>query len=277
MTSAKTPTAKAGTAVATPKDHDLALYQQYEDDAGAGFEEANRDAFAIPFLVRLQDLSPQVKPKMAGYIKGAKPGQILQSVSQELYGECRVIPCYFSQVFIEWTPRERKGGGLVAIHPANTPLAQQITRNDRNEPILPNGNLLVDTRQHFCLLVKKDGTVEQCLIPMSSTAIKHSRRWMSQMRAAVIEVDGRIISPPSFAWSYRLSTEEEANDQGSWWAWKIDDRQRVTDTSQYLMAKAFNKQMKDGSVKVDYDNLHKAQGGGAESPTDLDDDNDLDA
>ena len=266
-----------------PKD-DAALLAQMEQDADAGFEEANQDSFAIPFLVRLQDLSPQVKPKMAGFIAGAKPGMILQSVSQELFTECRVIPCYFSQVFIEWTPRETKGSqGLVAIHPAETPLAKQIQRDDRNQPVLPNGNLLVDTRQHFVLLQRPNGLAEQALISCSSTAIKHSRRWMSQMRAASLYPmpDGRIIKLPSFAWSYRLSTEEEANDQGSWFAWHISDRERVTDLTTYNLAKAFNAQMRAGAVRVNYEELNPSGGAahaaGVDAPPGDLDDNELDA
>jgi hypothetical protein len=129
---------------------------------------------------------------------------------------------------------------------------------DGAKSILPNGHELQDTRQHFVMLVRKDGTTDGCLIPMKSTQIKVSRRWMSQMKAALIEVNGRLIEPPSFAWSYALSTQEDANEEGAWYSWVIDDRQRVADIDLYNRAKAFKHAMTSGQAKVNYDEMHAA-------------------
>ena len=54
-----------------PLDDELAAL--LEQSKGGGFEEATVDAFATPFLVILQDLSPQTEKLMPGYIEGAKP------------------------------------------------------------------------------------------------------------------------------------------------------------------------------------------------------------
>lgn len=260
---------------------DANLQAQLLADSGAGFEEAGRDAFAIPFLTILQDLSPQVKSKMSGYVPGAKPGMIYNSVTQEVFDEVRVIPCYYSQTFIEWIPRGKGNnkGGFVGAHPTNTPLVRQAVR-DGAKSILPNGHELQDTRQHFVLLVREDGTTDGCLIPMKSTQIKVSRRWMSQMKAALIEVNGRLIEPPSFAWSYKLRTQEDANEEGAWYSWVIDDRQRVTDVDLYNRAKAFKQAMTSGQAKVNYDEMHAADQSAQRGPGagfgDLDD-NEIDA
>ncbi len=243
-------------------------------DAGRGFEEANREAFAIPFLRILQDLSPQVKKKMAGYIEGAKPGQFFNTVSQELSDTLRVIPCHYTQSFIEWTPRDEEGQGFVAAHPPGSPIILTAVRNKKNKNVLPNGNILMDTRSHFVLIQHDDGHTEGALITMASSGIKVSRRWMSQMRAAVIEVNGRLIEPPMFAWSYLLTTEEEANEEGSWYQWVVSDRQRVTDPSTYRAAKAFGEQMKTSAVKVNYAESGHAPAGN-DSPRDLS--NEIDA
>lgn len=257
-----------GGAVATTDDKALAA--MIEADSGSGFEEATRESYALPFVSILQDLSPQVKPKMAGYIKGAEPGMILNSVSQRLYSKVRVIPCHFSPIVIEWIPRD-KGGGFVAAHPANTPLLAQATR-DGAANVLPNGHELQLTAQHFVLILDEETGPEGALIAMKSTQLKYSRRWMSQMRAGVIEVGGKLISPPMWAWSYEISSEEEANDQGSWHSWVIGDRQRVTDASLYQQAKAFAATMKGGAVRVNYDDLQKQPGGSGGTPGDMDDD-----
>lgn len=269
MASKKTAVTKAQTrAVATVSQADELLLQ----DAGAGFEEAGREAYAVPFLRVLQDLSPQVKPKMSGYIKGARPGMIYNTVNQEVYDSVRVIPCHFQQTYIEWIPRA-KGGGLAAVHPSTSNIVQRAERQGSRN-VLPNGNELADTRSHFVLLLKEDGSYEGALIAMASTALKVSRRWMSQMRAATIEVNGNIIEPPMFAWSYRLSTEEEANDQGSWHQWVVSDRERVTDVELYRAAKAFGQVMRGGEVRVNYEEMQTATSN--DTPDDLED-NDIDA
>lgn len=260
-------------------DEDFAA--ELGQDSGRGFEEATRDAFAIPFLAILQDLSPQTKKKMAGYIEGAKPGQIYQSVSQAVEDQVRVIPCHFSQVFIEWIPRD-KGGGFVAAYDPITGAAKARTAvRDGGRNTLPNGNELYDTRQHFVLQVNADGTTHPALMAMKSSGLKISRRWMSQMQSATIEVNGALISPPMFAWSYLVGTEEEANDQGSWYQWLISDRQRVTDIQLYRRAKAFGASMAQGQVKVNYEEMQNQADagsrstGGRDSPSDLD--NEIDA
>src|SRR6266705_3516211 len=165
------------TAVSARKSSELTAYDaniaaELENDSGRGFEEANRDAFAIPFLVILQDLSPQVKSKMVGYIPGAKPGQIFQNVSQALKDTTRIIPCHYSQVFIEWVPRA-KGGGFVALYDPVAGAAKIATAiREEGELVLPNGNTIMDTRQHFCLELHEDGSTEPCLLALKSSGLK---------------------------------------------------------------------------------------------------------
>lgn len=267
-------------AVATKNRTEVAVASRLEAKmaaaAGKGFEEATRDAFAIPFIRILQDLSPQVKKKMAGYIEGAKPGQFFNTVSQERSDGIRVVPCYWSQSFIEWTPRdEKEGQGLVAVHPPGSPIIATASRlKGRNT--LPNGNILMDTRSHFVLLLKKDGSTEGALIAMTSTGIKISRRWMSQMKSSTIaRGDGTLIPAPMFAYSYELTSEEEANEQGSWYQWVVGNKQLVTDEATFDAAMAFGEQMRVGASKVNYAEAAPTHTARAETPSDLD--NDIDA
>ena len=237
--------ATAGTTALAKKEQDSkALLAAMTADAGSGFEEAGQSAFALPFLKVLQDLNPQVKKKMSGYVEGAKPGMIYNTVTKELFTTVRVIPCHFSQVFIEWIPRD-KDGGLVGIHPASTPLAAQTVRDERNKAVLPNGNLLDDTRQHFVLLCREDGTTTGCLLSMTATQLKHSRRWMSTMKQATVEgADGAMLPAPMWAYSYELGSEEEANEQGSWYSWKVQAQEPVSNLVLYRTAKAFGQSMR---------------------------------
>lgn len=227
-----------------------------------GFEEASSAAYAIPFLRVLQDLSPQVKSKMPGYIKGAKAGQIFNTASKALYDKIRVIPCYFQQTQIEWIPRNTAGGGggFVAAHPATTPLLSKITRDEKTgRNILPNGHELMDTRSHYLLLLNEDGTTEGCLLPMSSTGLKVSRTWMTQMKVACAPCREFPRGLPMFAFSYELWTEEQANEKGQWANWVVGNRQPVDSLDVFAQAQQFAAMAADGSkVKVDYNEMRDA-------------------
>lgn len=272
-------------AVATISEHEKAqLAKMAAEDAGTGFEEATRESYATPFLVVLQDLSPQVKSKMPGYIKGAEPGMIFDTVSQKFYPNVRVIPCHYSQAVIEWIPRD-KGGGFVAAHSVTDGaklLAQAVREKSKN--VLPNGHELQLTAQHFVLLLNEDGTATGALIAMKSTQLKYSRRWMTSMKAApFIEVAGAMHAPAMFDYSYKLDSMEEANEDGSWWSWDITDRQRVvsdksnftaTEAAIYRQAREFRGAMAAGRAKVDWESAATHDKTGT-TPGDLDEDNEI--
>jgi hypothetical protein len=275
---------------ATTAEDEAALLAQMAADGGAGFEEATRDAFAIPFLRVLQDLSPQVKKKMAGYIEGARPGMIFNTATKELFERVRVVPCYYSQVFIEWVPRNDKSNekgakGFVAAHPPGTPLALKAVREGAKN-VLPNGNELSDTRQHFVLYERPDGSWDQALISLSSSQIKKSKAWMTNARAPHPDIklpNGRLHpNPPLFACTFTVhGEEEEANEQGSWHVWTFEDRKRVTDPELYAQAAAFCNTMREGKARVQYDDIADEQvshrNGADAPPRDLHHEEEIDA
>lgn len=233
-------------------------------NAGQGYENATKDAFAIPFLRVLQDLSPQVKPKMSGYVKGAKVGDIYNTVTQECAEVLRVIPCAYARRFIEWVPRGKKNGGFVAAYEEARGLALADTgTRDGGKLVLPNGNELMDSREHYVLILAEDGSYSNALISMGSTALKVSRRWMTTIANAGASIG--IPGAPSYAFSYAVTTEEEANDHGSWSTWVINDRQRVMDVAIINAAKAFYKSMSAGGVKVNYEEMLNSAGGKEEA------------
>lgn len=284
------PAPRPGTAVTPRRDQAVALPPNLDSllasDSGSGFEEAGRDAYAIPFLLVLQDLSPQVKKMKGEYIEGAKPGMIFNTVTKKLYDGAEgiwVIPAHWSQTFIEWVPR-LKGGGFVGAFPPGHPRVSEAIRQKGAGMLLPNGNELMDTRQHFVVAIdpeteRGDGV----LIPFKSTGLKISRNWMSQMRAAlfnedgspVVQKDGKPVEPPMFAWMYRLAVEEDSNDQGSWHQFVVAEKARVTDLQLYQQARAFGMAMKQGNANINYADLGArgtdVEGAGGDAPADLDD------
>ena len=239
------------------KKENTALVQagMYEEDADSGFEQADADAYAIPFLTILQSGSPQCKKSEGEYIKGAEEGHLFNTVSQEFMdGEAGldIIPVHYKRAFIEWQQRD-SGGGFVAEHSAadGQDLLKQCEKNENGQDILPNGNLLVDTRSHYVLVVSEDGAAtEGAVISMSSTQMKKSRRWMTVMQNIKMQrADGSSFTPPMFSHQYHVTTVPESNDKGSWFGWKIVTDKQIEDAHLYNAAKSFRDAILSGEAK----------------------------
>ena len=233
----------------------LVAASMYEEDADSGFEQADADAYAIPFLAILQSGSPQCKKSEGAYIKGAEEGHLFNTVSELVIdGEkgLNIIPVHYKRAFIEWAPREG-GGGFVAEHTAadGQDLLKQCEKNDKGQDILPNGNLLVDTRTHYVLIVSEDGTAtEGAVISMSSTQMKKSRRWMTVMQnIKMTRGDGSTFTPPMFSHQYHVTSVPESNDKGSWFGWKIVSDKQIENANLYNAAKAFRDAIMSGEAK----------------------------
>lgn len=189
-----------------------------------GFEGATSSSYAMPFLRILQKMSPEVDKDETAYIKGAKAGMILHTITKQCYLEICIIPLQYRDTYIEWIPRE-KGGGFVQEYDALESLTKEVlsscTKED-NKNILPSGNEFKLHSNYFCAF-DEDGEWEPVMISMSSSQLKTSRIWLSTMRRMVLEVNGetyRNVNIRSFQWV--LSTEKLSNDKGTWFGWTYE-------------------------------------------------------
>jgi hypothetical protein len=188
---------------------------------------------------------------------------IYNTVEETVEDKIRVVPVAFRRSFIEWVPRDA-GGGFVAEHPVeyfNELQAKgEVQVDDDYNQVLPNGNHIVDTRTHFVLRVKGDGELdwEAAMISMSSSQLKKSKRWNSQMKGLRIEGSSGLYNPPTFSQIYELSTVPEQNDKGSWRGWKIGNPQSITNPELYKAAKEFKDSLEAGAVKVDHGQANKS-------------------
>lgn len=210
----------------------------FSQDAGSGMENVKSSDLSIPFLMLLQDLSPEVKKTHRDYatrgIEGAQPGHIINSLTREILNpdikndRVTFIPCFYQKLFVEWTPRE-KGGGIVQSH-ADESILKQTKKNDRGQDILPNGNVIVTTAYFFGLVKDRSGDWQKVVLSMTSTQLKKARKWLSIATSLKFtNPKGEKYTPPLFAHMYHLSSVPESNDQGSWMGWKVDIMDRVND------------------------------------------------
>jgi hypothetical protein len=231
-----------------------ALTTQFANDVGGGFEEADSSSYAIPFVQILQSNSPQVKKSDGAYIKGAEEGMLFNTVTNELYDGVTgvvVIPCHYTQRFIEWKLREL-GGGFVKEHTASDPIVSNTTKDEKGRQITPTGTQLVDTRSHYVLIQSKDGTFSPALMAMASTQLKKSRQWMSLMQGTKVKnAEGMFEIAPMYSRKYRISTRAESNDKGSWFGYHIELAGLVEDIAEYAEAKSFHTAIRAGQAKVE--------------------------
>jgi hypothetical protein len=242
------------TAVTETKDSVLStdVINNIFDDAGDG-AAFDSSEMQIPFVRLLQALSPQLNKKKPEYIEGASSGDAFNNVTGQYWdGEngIVVVPCFQVTKYLEFTPRDMGGGFRGEIAP-NDPIIQQTTRAGSKE-ILPNGNELVKSDQHFCLVVDEHGMAQPVVIDMKSTQLKVSRRWKTQIAMQKIKhpATGKMVTPPVYGTLWRLYSVEESNDQGSWSNWQVERLGLVEDPSLYQEAKAFRQSIMAGEVKA---------------------------
>ena len=129
---------------------EMVVADDFADHAGGGLENVGAGDLLVPRLAILQDLSPQLKKSKTEFIEGAKVGDICDVGTGELFPEgIMFLPVYYRKDYLEWAPRA-SGKGLVNIH-ADPAILDQCSRNEKNQPILENGNLIAETAQMFGL------------------------------------------------------------------------------------------------------------------------------
>lgn len=233
------------------------ITDDYADDAGAGFEHADKDSYSIPRLYMLQKGSPQVNKRDAKYVEDAEPGLIYNTVTRELYEKLVVIPVLFRQTWVEWLPER---GGFVAEHYRKSRdwIAQQGAPD-----LTPEGNEIVDTRSFFLLTQGGDPVV----LSMSSSGIRTSMDWMTVMQNKRGQSNGRSFPLPMFANIFQLEGEYRTKDDYDWFGWRITDTGDLVpqDSDIYQQCKTLKEQVDSGVAQA----VDPEQGGGGTVDEDI--------
>src|SRR3982751_762076 len=105
------------------------MLEELAADAGAGLSTSADDNI-VPFIILLQDMSPEVKKRDPNYVEGAEAGMYLNRATKQLWAGDRAMAertgfpvlefqhCYFDRQVVEWIPRQ-DGGGFVARYPVH--------------------------------------------------------------------------------------------------------------------------------------------------------------
>jgi hypothetical protein len=235
------------------KEENLPAMLDFESDSGQGLENVTQQDLAIPILSILADLSPQVKKIEASYIQGAEPGMILHKSLNEVYdGKAGIlfVPCYYQRRLVEW---KQNRGGFVGSYDCDDPLQKKASRDQNNNNILPNGNVLENTAYFFGLMLHATLGPQQAVISMAKTQLKKSRKWLSQIQTKTATGAKGIYVKPMYSQIYRLKTLAERNDKGSWYGWEVSHDSEIADINLYGLAKALHASVKAGDIKVKHE------------------------
>jgi hypothetical protein len=219
---------------------------------GVGLDYDTSD-LQIPFVRLIQAMSPQIKKSDPSFIPGASQGDIFNTVTGQSWdGEegVTVVPCYQETKYLMFKPREQGGGFLGEMSKGNPDIAR-TTRTGAKE-ILPDGNELVKSDQHYCLILDESGIPGFGIIDMKSSGLKVSRRWKTQIKMLTIKhpKTGELVSPPLFGTKWKLSAIEESNDQGTWFNWTVNNDGFVEDKELLEAAINFRKSIMSGEAKA---------------------------
>lgn len=207
------------------------------EDAGGGFELADADCYAIPFLKLLQAMSPECNEAEGTAVPGARSGMFYLTSTGELFDGDKgvyILQVEFERRFLHWRPKSDSGGGFLgAVSVADIMGMQtreaQGDEKPRGARFSDDGTYYNDTREHYVLVAappaapgEQPSSWSMAMISLSSTQIKKSKKLMQALSALRIEgAGGKFFNPPTWSRWIHVQREPEKNNDGSWWGWKF--------------------------------------------------------
>lgn len=169
-------------------------------DSGRGSENVGRDELTIPRIEVCQSLSKCRKRGDPAYIDGVSEGDLYNNLTRENFGPAiTIVPVAFGKEYVLWRDQALGGGfgGAFDSEEAAEEVRLAQEKPDEWEACL--------THQHFVLVVKEDGTVEEAVISMSKSKLKASRNLNSQIR---------LVGGDRWCRAFRMQGLPDQNKQG---------------------------------------------------------------
>ena len=151
-----------------------------KEATGLGNENVGAEHLQTPRVKLLQQMNSEVDPNSPAYIEGSKPGDFIDSVTNENYGtELYVINVHFKEDFVLWKKREA-GGGLVGTFSTRQEALDYLA----NDGLKEEDHEIIQTQSH--LLLRKDPETGELiktpfLMDFASSKLRVSREWNTQI------------------------------------------------------------------------------------------------
>ena len=218
---------------------DTSIVSLFESIEEKGFGDVSAEDLKTPRVSIIQALSPQRQKSSPDYDPKAEEGDLFFSgTNAVISGEegLMFLPVWYNKTHVEWGLRE-KGGGLVAVHPADSDIANRCKRDSQNRLITPDGNQITVTANHYGYAMV-DEVPQKCIISMTGSQLKHSRNFNTLIQGTKIEGKTGLYTPPAYSHWYRLCTQTESNDRGSWYSYKIIQEKMLSEKETDLFSEA---------------------------------------
>lgn len=222
------------------------------NSTGLGNEGVNTEDLVIPRLSIIQSQSPELDADdPTHYIEGCKQGQMFNTLTREVFDKILLVDCFYRKEFAVFVKRTA-GGGFRGSYPSNSDAVAAVESSDK-----PMDLEIVETGLHFCLVVNPENNkvMGEVVVPMTSTKLKVSRAWNSQIR---------MRGGDRFAGMWYLVTKKEKNDKGTYYNFAVAPGPWVTKEI-YETAKATYETIRSGKKDVE-------RGGDTESHGEVDSD-----
>jgi len=244
----------------------LAPADDYSEYAGAGFEGLEADELQVPFFRLLQTNSPDLDPTSPIYKEHARPGMILNTLTEELIDGrtgFMFLPVRRDHLYLEKAPIEA-GGGMVSVwspsDPRIGPLKDRQGKFGRLK--LESGNELIEVRSLYGLGTTEAGTIEG-IISFSSTQMKKYASIVSKANQLIrVGADPKKWLP-LFAYQWQLGSQPESNKKGKFFGWRVSlvggnpNTARVpADSELFARAASFFKMLRAGKASADFATDH---------------------
>jgi len=179
-----------------------------KEGSGMGNENVTSEHISVPRVKLLQKMNNEVDPNHSEYIKDAKEGDFINTVTGENYGSSLiVVNTHFKEEYVVWRKRT-EGGGLVG----------NFTSRPDAEQYLADNGLDVDkhdiTQTHIHTLLRLDEETQAVsdipfLFDCASSKLKVSRDWNVQL----LKLGGKVNR---FSYMWRMSSVPQSNAKGTW-------------------------------------------------------------
>jgi hypothetical protein len=204
-------------------------------DSGKGFDTVEASDFGVPILKVLQKMSPAVDE-----IEEAKEGDFyIGQLGRVFSGSegLRIIPSYYKKLWAIWTPRDM-GGGYQGELAYDDPIVKEAKQVGMKK-VLDNGDELVETVNWY-LTILEESMPLRVLLPMTSTQLRVSRKFISLSAGIKMKnPNGELYTPPMFSHTYKLTTQRESNNKGSWYSMNLTLEGPIQDSITYEQTKEF--------------------------------------
>lgn len=206
-----------------------------------GRDNVEKDDILIPRLGLAQTgMSPQLKKLSEFFIPDLQPGQLFNTVTNEIYGtEVFVVPLIFFKQYIEFTPMNEGGGVKGMYADASEVPPEKLQFLGGVKPAV------TEFKNRLCLLIREGHKPILIVVSFKSSGLKSAKKWNSLIQGTNL---------PAYARCYKLKVVDKVKGQQNWFG--LDPEYDVFVPEHFFKtAEQFFIDMAKGGYRVDTSGL----------------------